>query len=538
MAKAAAKLRPAETSRLGAKASRELLDQLKGSRSRELVFAVVGYAGSGTTFVAQRLERSFNKHGYEAHPVRAREFLDRFASRTGTEVPPGTLPSLAKTSFYQTLGDDLRRCNGEYGVLAAYMVTAVKKLRAEHQESGKTKVFILDSLKHPDEVALLRHVYGANFFLIGVGCRPDIRHKRLHKKYNLDEGTAADVQALNDFVTRDAEDSEHKYGQQVNDTFHLSDYFVDNTQNTENEELFTLPEQLKRLDDLILRKDLYRPTPDERGMYYANAAALRSSCLSRQVGASILDSLGNVVATGANEVPRAGGGSYEEGFAQPDLSGVEIVSDGRCFKNKKYCSNTVEQNKIVEQIYRRLEADGRLAKGVDLQAVATSLKKSRVKSLIEFSRAVHAEMDALMSLVRTGAKLSPGATLYSTTYPCHNCARHIVAGGVSRVVYLEPYAKSLAIDLHDDSIADNLPDKETRGRVVFRPYQGVSPRLYSEVFAKRADLKDGTGNYCFDSEGQRKNAERVLWTKTYLEFEEEVEQYIATVEEEVKDGSD
>ena len=44
----------------------------------------------------------------------------------------------------------------------------------------------------------------------------------------------------------------------------------------------------------------------------------------------------------------------------------------------------------------------------------------------------HAEMEALLSCARSGVS-TRGATLYSTTFPCHNCAKHIIAAGVARV---------------------------------------------------------------------------------------------------------
>ena len=46
---------------------------------------------------------------------------------------------------------------------------------------------------------------------------------------------------------------------------------------------------------------------------HAATAALRSAELGRQVGAAICTSDGAVVATGANEVPKAFGGQYWEG---------------------------------------------------------------------------------------------------------------------------------------------------------------------------------------------------------------------------------
>ncbi|TMQ08861.1 MAG: hypothetical protein E6J90_35770 [Deltaproteobacteria bacterium] len=48
---------------------------------------------------------------------------------------------------------------------------------------------------------------------------------------------------------------------------------------------------------------------------------------------------------------------------------------------------------------------------------------------------------------------------------CHNCAKHIVASGIRRVVYVEPYVKSQAVQLHGDAIlsddhGDPTPDHQ------------------------------------------------------------------------------
>ena len=156
------------------------------------------------------------------------------------------------------------------------------------------------------------------------------------------------------------------------------------------------------------------------------------------------------------------------------------------------------------------------------------MKATRLKALIEFSRSIHAEMDALLGLVRSGTKLPDNAVLFTTTYPCHNCARHIVAAGVKKVVYLEPYAKSLAIDLHDDSIADNKSDLESEGKVRFLPYQGVSPNLYKAVYLKTDNLKDKKTGKVLDDLQRRDTT--MIWTKTYKEFEEDVIGFLSTIE--------
>ena len=495
--------------------SGKLINELREYRSNDVVFAVVGYAGSGTSFVSHKLKSYLESRGYKPFEIKARTVLDSYAKSIKMPTPAEGLPPIDKTVEYQKIGDLLRQTSHEYGSVAAYMIREIKKLRDESGDDVK-KVYILDSLKHPHEVDLLRHVYGNSFCVIGVGCRPDIRTIRLQTKMNIDN---ADDEKLIDFVQRDAEDSEHKYGQQVNDTFHRADYFVDNTSSRENIGQFTLPDELKRLCDIVFTGKIHRPRSEERGMYHAHAASMRSSCLSRQVGASILDANGDVVSVGANEVPKFGGGSYEE-FHE---------NDDRCFHKRGECSNTVYQEAIIEDVFNRLQKSSLLDSKATKEQLDDALKPTRVKALIEFSRAVHAEMDALLSLVRAGTKLPTGSVLFSTTYPCHNCARHIVASGITKVVYLEPYAKSLAINLHDDSIADNKPESESQGKVRFLPYQGVSPRLYKAVYLKSSELKDKkTGKVLSEDKLQRDTT--AIWTKSYKEFEDDVIQFIDKIE--------
>lgn len=131
--------------------------------------------------------------------------------------------------------------------------------------------------------------------------------------------------------------------------------------------------------------------------------------------------------------------------------------------------------------------------------------ETRLGSLIEFSRSVHAEMDAITSLARAGGPSLRKATLYTTTFPCHSCARHIVAAGIKEVYYIEPYEKSMAQQLHDDSIIFEFPPLQPKGqedlldsatleeKVRFLHFEGVAPRLFAELFRAdgRKDKKSG-----------------------------------------------
>ncbi|WP_415915445.1 deaminase [Pseudomonas amygdali] len=112
-------------------------------------------------------------------------------------------------------------------------------------------------------------------------------------------------------------------------------------------------------------------------------------------------------------------------------------------------------------------------------------KDSQLKSLIEFSRAVHAEMHALLTAGETKGGQIRNGKLFVTTYPCHSCARHLVAAGVKEVYFLEPYRKSLATRLHSDSITERESDdsKEALIYSIFRPCNAPEALIYQGATA-------------------------------------------------------
>jgi len=136
---------------------------------------------------------------------------------------------------------------------------------------------------------------------------------------------------------------------------------------------------------------------------------------------------------------------------------------------------------MVGEILREFNA---LEDGRDVLEVAKRrLAQSGVLDITEYGRAVHAEMAALMNCARLGTP-TEDRWLYCTTFPCHNCAKHIVAAGIKRVLFIEPYPKSRALELHRDS----LTLSEQREKVEFRPFVGIGPRRYVELFSLR-DLR-------------------------------------------------
>jgi len=492
------------------RSGRDAQDVVKELAANELIFGVVGPVGSGTSEVAEALSKFIGAEDVEI--LKARDFIKEAADKLGIVIPREQ--GIEQTIALQDAGDAMRKAFGHASVAVGF-AKKIREIRARRQgrdpesesaitPDGKFRVYILDSLRHPAEVMLLRRIYQQSFCLIAVVCDEDVRVERLADKY----GSAGKNQ-IKSFMLRDEKASE-KYGQQVSSTFHLADFFVENSQPRnlngpgglpQANPNWTVQDELGRLVSILRHDKIVRPRPNETAMYHAYGARMRSACLSRQVGAALLDRNGNLLATGTNEVPRAGGGVYGgsfDGFSDRD---PDPAADHRCYIHGNYCRNTREQNDIIKDLSNAITE---IPNGDDEEFIRR-VRGTRIGQLIEFSRAVHAEMDALFSAAREGVS-TVGSRLFVTTYPCHNCARHIVVAGVDEVQFIEPYLKSRALPLHGDSITDRadgwIPPSEFmhvqpehRGRrapqVLFRPFTGVAPRMYRKAFYKDRDLKNG-----------------------------------------------
>jgi deoxycytidylate deaminase len=501
-----------------------------GHAANEFVFAVVGHVGSGTSYVAKALKELLREKGsgaFDVEVLKARDVIVEWAQNAGETVPTTKDDDLDTVRALQDLGDKMRSST-DCAAVATKLVLKIRKLRAEKTgiadpgegpvpPDGANRAYILDSIRHPEEVELLRHIYQDAFVLVGVVCEEKRCLERLEKKYkNAGEHDARE------FMRRDARAPE-KYGQRVLDTFHLADFFVDNTTNrylddetTSNEEWDT-NEKLSRLIRIVTTMGVSRPTASETAMHHASGAGRRSACLSRQVGAALIDAQGNAIATGTNEVPQAGGGVYGESF-----NDEKKVEDHRCaFQGKEpFCSNTREQNRIIETVIKEIPELNGLS-DVRKNALKREILNGPIGDLIEFSRAVHAEMDAIFSAARNGMS-TVGTRLFVTTFPCHYCARGILTAGIDEVQFIEPYSKSKALTLHADAITVDgrnwTPPSLGGKKVLFRPFTGVSPRLYERAFLKDRDLKDGlTGNYQIGS--PRWGSAWHLRSASYVELE-------------------
>jgi hypothetical protein len=78
--------------------------------------------------------------------------------------------------------------------------------------------------------------------------------------------------------------------------------------------------------------------------------------------------------------------------------------------------------------------------------------------------------------------------MYTTTFPCHECARLIIGSGISRLVYIDPYPKSLVPTMYAHEIS--LTPEGGPHQVRFEAFEGVAPRLYHALFTMSDRSRD------------------------------------------------
>lgn len=452
--------------------------RIDGRRADEIIIAFCGPVGCNLADVIRSTRAQFEEYGYLTEHVKVSDIIRTHFRSHGVPTELAEKVSLDATSgmerytTLQDLGNELRKQHKPpiLAALAMQDIAVHRTIAKGDQAKAPKTVYIVDQLKHPEEVELFKMVYGEIFYLIGVLSPEKTRFNYLTRTERIPKHEAQYL------IDRDRNELNAAHGQKLEKTLQRADYFIRNNQDS----VSNLAAPCQRFAALVHGKNGITPTTDESGMYAAYSASLKSACLSRQVGAAIVNKEGNVISLGWNDVPKFGGGLYTS----------DIQNDQRCIYHGAKCYNDIQKTYLIDDIVRIVSAKVDVSPETKHELAKLIQKETRAGSIIEFSRAIHAEMEAILGLARSQGNSTDSCVLYTTTFPCHNCARHIIAAGIRRVVYIEPYEKSLALDLHEDAITT---DAGTADKTLFETFAGVSPGKYAAFFMSKGDKKNSLG---------------------------------------------
>ena len=403
------------------------------NESKNITLGLTGSFGSGCSTLAEALKA----HGFQRITLSSAIRAEWAKASTGTTPP--------SRKELQELGNTLRQSKSP-----SYLAEVAG---AEGKNLGGQVVF--DGIRNQAEAQFLREAF-PNFFLIAVWCPQPERWKRIQSEY---DGSQTDFLADDE---RD-KDEELQYGQQVQLCVDNADIVISNevSYNSKPAAVAALKTKISEYLSLLDGSKLRTPTQAEAAMAVAYTYSLRSLCIKRQVGAVIADTNGKVISVGYNENPEPVApcikqftGCYKDDWMHQHLE-MQLQKNGnKCYK----CQESISSIAALGATYKCPKC-----KTSFVRMYAPDRGMSRCT-------AIHAENMAIMN---AGGRNLDGTILYTTTFPCSQCARQVVYAGIKEVVYVEPYP-----DPDSNRFLKEFSDRRVR------LFEGVKARAYERVFSR------------------------------------------------------
>lgn len=200
----------------------------------ELVIGLVGPVGTDLHGLATAIEEKMAAFKYRCEKIRVSTLIKAMCE-------PDLLTHIAEakgsgpTQLLMDAGDHIRRKTDKGDALVPLVVAAIRAARVEIKKSRSASegehagaiCYVIDSLKHPDEIATLRGIYGRSFVLISAFDTVDSRTARLQRriaKSNVSTELEKYHQEAVDLITTDSKRPGRGIGQNVQDSFPLGDF--------------------------------------------------------------------------------------------------------------------------------------------------------------------------------------------------------------------------------------------------------------------------------------------------------------------------
>ncbi|MFN3747280.1 MAG: deaminase [Sphingorhabdus sp.] len=461
------------------------------NENREAFIALIAPIGINMEQVVRVITEKSKQISYEPNVIKLTDSLvklDRVTQNYNTEIE--------RYKEYIKAGDEICKEAGRGDILAMLGIAEILSVGPEQREKdvGRRRLNIIRQIKRLEEYRTLERVYGRNIIFVGCFASQEDRVNYIVDKLKVaDRGSSnskLESQAL-EIISIDEDETNQDYGQKIIECYPKSDFILDCTS------LKTLESSCERLFEIYFGHPFISPTVDEYASCIANAAAYRSLDLSRQVGAAIFGDSGEIISMGCNEIPAPFGGTYwchHTNDARDYILGYdsnqrvrEDMARDALFKLKEagWLSDDFkdrELNDLVSEVFKK--------KSVGDEKPDGPWRQSMISDIIEYGRMVHAEMNALADAARF-RRSTQGATLYCTTMPCHMCTKLIIAAGIKRVVYVQPYVKSLTKELYKDSV---VFESEKENYITFCTLKGVTPAGFKRAFSKSSRRKKDDGS--------------------------------------------
>ena len=244
------------------------------SDRNELVLAFVAPVGVNMDRLRSLVSEYLEDANYEARFYALSEQIRSFAEHEATSLTE--YPEKDRILSFIKLGNEMRKNYGN-DILVRMAIGQILSTRAivdppkdiSHYRWLPNTAHVIISIKHPEEIMLLRKVYASSLYVIGIYSPRDTRRDYLCTSKEMTDLEAEEI------IERD-EKEQHNFGQDTRGALELADAFI------LSDDTGPIRSNLRRFLDLVLGNPHETPTVDEHGMFQAYGASLCSGSLSRQ----------------------------------------------------------------------------------------------------------------------------------------------------------------------------------------------------------------------------------------------------------------
>lgn len=383
---------------------------------------------------------------------------------------------------------------------------------------GKGSRICIDSLRNSFEARYLQERFSA-FYLVNV-YNKDVRSQltQLIQENNSGQSQKRQkliLEALYQLYKKEATsevDNGHLAMHDVDTCVSNAEIHITNRVGNEEEtqkygdtHFYSIAEQWMKFAALIQRPGLFNPDTEERCMQIAYTAKFNSGCISRQVGAVITNKDGSIRTIGWNDPPQG-----------QVPCGLRDVADLLQIKTDHFTPAPQEQ---VSMMYSEFETKGAYdEKGKKIEEdeeyklyagkwFADKLPRQELEKFKQqneslhlpycfkqchttwhakdfgnqfHQRAIHAEENAMMQMVKYGGEALKGGVIYVTASPCEICSKKLYQIGVKKIIYIDPYP----------GIAPWQVIRSGLLRPELKCYEGVYGASYFKLYSHFIDYKN------------------------------------------------
>lgn len=396
------------------------------------------------------------------------------------------------TSTYQLIGDNIRKSGSAIDHvfnpdkifrLATRTNKLIKLLRKINKSNNiEQTCIIIDAIRNPFEALYFRERYAA-FYLMSINVDDHNRIHRLQKTYNLN---LEQIKKIDDKeYPEEMSDEMFFVSQNIQRCIELSDIHINN-HHVESEERPSLQSTLIRYVSLILHPGLITPTHKERCMQIAYNAKFNSGCLSRQVGAVVTDTDYSVKSIGWNCVPKGQISCLLRNAK--DLINNENMETYSDFENNDTQFRKILKDKFSNSI--RDDDNTHFLNGRNLSYCFKNIYNINKKDKNQVhTRALHAEENAFLQIVKCGGQGVKNGYLFTTASPCELCSKKAYQLGISKIIYIDPYPGIST--KHILACGSNRPVLELFTGAIGRAYV----QLYDSIFPYKDEISILTRAY-------------------------------------------